>query len=197
MVSLGMLIDRPLSMAVRSAGLLAGSAPLLRAATEISRMILVKILPRLASEAFLRASMEGPRPIKTPAWRGKRAILLDAGTPDATVGTAPAGGACGRSVAEPPLAQERPGLRDRLGREQQAAVAGLDHHVVGQLGAAGLLDRNRAVVVPVELRQQAAQPVRQAAGDHADLEAARPLRATVLQDPRTAPQPQRCHRPAR
>src|SRR5690606_17327818 len=61
--SLGMLIDRPLSIAVRSAGLLAGSAPLLRAATEISRMILVKILPRLASEAFLRASMEGPRPM--------------------------------------------------------------------------------------------------------------------------------------
>src|SRR3546814_6494810 len=53
-------------MAVRSAGLLAGSAPLLRAATEISRMILVKILPRLASEAFLRPSMEGPRPMGKP-----------------------------------------------------------------------------------------------------------------------------------
>src|SRR5690606_39748323 len=81
MVSLGMLIARPLSMAVRSAGLLAGSAPLLRAATEISRMILVNILPRLASDAFLRASIEGPRPMEISGPAGKPAILLEAGPP--------------------------------------------------------------------------------------------------------------------
>src|SRR5690606_41490551 len=90
MVSLGMLIARPLSMAVRSAGLLAGSAPLLRAATEISRMILVNILPRLASDAFLRASIEGPRPMEISGPAGKPAILLEAGPPGLR---APRGGA--------------------------------------------------------------------------------------------------------
>ena len=45
-------------------GLLAGSPPPgPRAATLISRMSLVKILPRLASEAFLRASIDGPLPM--------------------------------------------------------------------------------------------------------------------------------------
>src|SRR3546814_13474051 len=66
MVSLGLLIARPLSIAVRRPGFLAGSALLLRAAPEISRMLLVKILPRLASEAFLRPSMEGRRPMGKP-----------------------------------------------------------------------------------------------------------------------------------
>src|SRR5690606_13379406 len=195
MVSLGMLIARPLSMAVRSAGLLAGSAPLLRAATEISRMILVNILPRLASDAFLRASIEGPRPMEISGPAGKPAILLEAGPPGLRaprgadpVGTlwerpwprclwartrsiaamaAPTGSSTG-SAPEAALAQERARLRDRLGREQQPAVAGLDHHVVRQPRAPGFLDRHGAVVVAVELRQQAAQPVREAAGDHAD-----------------------------
>ena len=42
---------------LRSRGLAAGSPPPVRAATEISRMILVKILPRFASCAFLRCWM--------------------------------------------------------------------------------------------------------------------------------------------
>src|SRR5690606_33464208 len=50
-------------------------------------------------------------------------------------------------MAEAAGVQEIDRLRDRLGREQQAAVAGRDHDVVGQLRAAGFGDRNRAVVV--------------------------------------------------
>src|SRR5690606_20815649 len=131
-----MLIDRPLSIAVRSAGLLAGSAPLLRAATEISRMILVKILPRLASEAFLRASMEGPRPMgklrscwKAGDFTGSRRRGAGSRLPPRLRGFL--------GVAEASAFQELDRLRDHLGREQQAAVAGRDHDVVGQLRAAG------------------------------------------------------------
>src|SRR5688500_3839017 len=58
-----MFTARPLSMALRRRGLPAGSPPPARAATEISRITLVKILPRWASTAFLRASMDGPRPM--------------------------------------------------------------------------------------------------------------------------------------
>src|SRR5690606_7782141 len=65
--SLVMLTDRPLSIAARRRGLAPGSPPPALAATEISRMILVKILPRRASTAFLRASIEGPLPMES-AW---------------------------------------------------------------------------------------------------------------------------------
>src|SRR5688500_7918363 len=58
-----MFTARPLSMALRRRGLPAGSPPPARAATEISRITLVKILPRWASTAFLRASIDGPRPM--------------------------------------------------------------------------------------------------------------------------------------
>src|SRR5690606_22385392 len=65
-VSLGMFAESALSMATRSRALPAGSAPL-RAATVISRISLVKILPRRASSAFLRPSMLGPLPMGIPA----------------------------------------------------------------------------------------------------------------------------------
>src|SRR5690606_19374709 len=111
MVSLGMLIARPLSMAVRSAGLLAGSAPLLRAATEISRMILVNILPRLASDAFLRASIVGPRPMEISGPAGKPAILLEAGPPGlrAPLGCGSCGNPGGAAVAAMPLGADQEG----------------------------------------------------------------------------------------
>src|SRR6188508_1102451 len=51
MLSAGMFTDLALSTAVRSRGLEAGSPPPMRAAIDISRMILVKIFPRLASSA--------------------------------------------------------------------------------------------------------------------------------------------------
>jgi hypothetical protein len=51
MLSLGMLAARALSTTSRRRGLAAGSPPPTRAAVAISRMILVKILPRLASSA--------------------------------------------------------------------------------------------------------------------------------------------------
>src|SRR5689334_14075018 len=60
-VSLVMLADRALSIAARRRGLPAGSPPP-RAATVISRISLVKSLPRRASSALLRFSMLGPRP---------------------------------------------------------------------------------------------------------------------------------------
>ncbi|KAG0751864.1 hypothetical protein G6F63_016584 [Rhizopus arrhizus] len=66
--SLDMFTARPLSIATRRRGLLLGSPPPPRAATPISRMILVKILPRFASDAFLRASMEGPLPMGATVW---------------------------------------------------------------------------------------------------------------------------------
>src|SRR5688572_23491738 len=63
MTSLDMFTDRPRSMAARRRGLPVGSPPPARAATPISRITLVKILPRWASVAFLRASIDGPRPM--------------------------------------------------------------------------------------------------------------------------------------
>src|SRR6188768_104642 len=51
MLSAGMLTLLALSTAVRRRGLLATSPPPMRAAIDISRMIFVKILPRLASRA--------------------------------------------------------------------------------------------------------------------------------------------------
>src|SRR5690349_11157720 len=78
MTSLVMFADRPLSMALRRRGLAPGSPPPALAATEISRMILVKILPRRASSAFLRASMEGPLPMGMPpgTWKGADSTRL-------------------------------------------------------------------------------------------------------------------------
>jgi hypothetical protein len=64
MFSLGMLAARALSIARRSRGLPAGSAPPWREAIESSRISWVKSLPRFASEAaFLRlivAHLEWP-----------------------------------------------------------------------------------------------------------------------------------------
>jgi hypothetical protein len=55
MLSLGMFTPRAFSMARRRRGFAVGSPPPMPAAIEISRMIWVKILPRLASAApFLR-----------------------------------------------------------------------------------------------------------------------------------------------
>src|SRR5262245_16638146 len=51
MLSLGTLLARASSIAARRRGLPPGSPPPTRAATVISRRILVKILPRLASVA--------------------------------------------------------------------------------------------------------------------------------------------------
>jgi hypothetical protein len=58
MLSAGMLTDLALSTAVRSRGFEATSPPPIRAAIDISRMILVKILPRLASSAPFLCLME-------------------------------------------------------------------------------------------------------------------------------------------
>src|SRR5690606_7146231 len=107
-----MLADRPLSIALRRRGLPAGSPPPALAATEISRMILVKILPRRASSAFLRASMEGPLPIGIqPGTLGKAGIL---------------------TFREAALAQEGDGLGGRLGGAQQAPVDAFAEHVAGE-----------------------------------------------------------------
>src|SRR5690606_2954222 len=57
MLSLGILASVALSQATRSRGLLSGSEPPARAATVISRMILVQSLPRLASWRPLRCWM--------------------------------------------------------------------------------------------------------------------------------------------
>src|SRR5687767_15224168 len=58
MLSAGMLTLLALSTAVRRRGLEATSPPPMRAAMLISRMILVKILPRLASRAPFLCLME-------------------------------------------------------------------------------------------------------------------------------------------
>src|SRR5690606_24805081 len=79
-----MLADRPLSVALRRRGLPAGSPPPARAATEISRMSLVKILPRRASSACLRVSMAlrsgglaaGSPPPARAATEGSRMIVV-------------------------------------------------------------------------------------------------------------------------
>src|SRR5688572_6088654 len=64
MLSAGMLTLFALSTAVRRRGLEATSPPPMRAAMDISRMILVKILPRLASRApflcLIEAHLECP-----------------------------------------------------------------------------------------------------------------------------------------
>src|SRR3546814_4055404 len=67
--ALDMFADRPLSITLRKRGLPPGSPPPALAATEISRMILVKILPRRASSAFLRPSIDGPLPMGMLVWR--------------------------------------------------------------------------------------------------------------------------------
>src|SRR6266571_6726331 len=58
MLSAGMLTDLAFSTAVRRRGFELGSPPPRRAAIDISRMILVKILPRLASRAPFLCLME-------------------------------------------------------------------------------------------------------------------------------------------
>src|SRR5262245_53360907 len=58
MLSAGMFTDLALSTAVRRRGLALGSPPPRRAAIVISRMILVKIFPRLASRAPFLCLME-------------------------------------------------------------------------------------------------------------------------------------------
>src|SRR5690606_730739 len=159
--SFDMLADRPLSMALRRRGLPAGSPPPALAATEISRMILVKILPRRASSAFLRASMEGPLPMGIqPGTLGKAGIL---------------------TFREAALAQEGDGLGGGVGGEQQAAVAAFDDHVVGDPLQPCLDHGDGAVVVAVEAGEQRAQAVRHAAGDHAHLRAAAPAADPLLQ----------------
>src|SRR5687767_3042041 len=64
MLSAGMLTLLALSTAVRSRGLEATSPPPMRAAIDISRMILVKTFPRLASRApflcLIEAHLECP-----------------------------------------------------------------------------------------------------------------------------------------
>src|SRR5690606_24765138 len=136
--SFDMLADRPLSMALRRRGLPAGSPPPARAATEISRMILVKILPRRASSAFLRASMEGPLPIaatcKPVERRGFypcRSGACAATGEELAAMAAPTVAAQAPLLQEAALAQEGDGLGGGVGREQQAAVAAFDDHVVG------------------------------------------------------------------
>src|SRR5688572_19106005 len=76
MTSFDMFTDRPRSIAARRRGLAEGSPPPARAATPISRITLVKILPRCASTAFLRASMEGPRPMGDPVGVLRRGAIL-------------------------------------------------------------------------------------------------------------------------
>src|SRR6185295_11711719 len=58
MLSAGMFTALAFSTAVRRRGLEPGSPPPMRAAIDISRMILVKILPRLASRAPFLCLME-------------------------------------------------------------------------------------------------------------------------------------------
>src|SRR5262245_54797545 len=58
MLSAGMFTDLALSTAVRRRGLELGSPPPRRAAIDISRMIFVKSLPRLASRAPFLCLME-------------------------------------------------------------------------------------------------------------------------------------------
>src|SRR5690606_17612970 len=151
-----MLAPKALSIALRRRGLAAGSPPPVRAATEISRMILVKILPRFASCAFLRcwmfAHLEWPA-METPWNLRERTAIIGAGgragpgglhVPDRALPRPPRPGP-GRSVprrssaGEPPRAEEGGDLPHGLWREQQAAVRGIDHHVVGEPGRPGFL----------------------------------------------------------
>src|SRR6266571_4403882 len=75
MLSAGMFTDLAFSIAVRRRGFELGSPPARRAAIDISRMILVKILPRLASSApflcLMDAHLECPDigSLLQTAWR--------------------------------------------------------------------------------------------------------------------------------
>src|SRR5882672_12382976 len=75
MLSAGMFTDLAFSTAVRRRGFELGSPPPRRAAIDISRMIFVKILPRLASRApflcFMDAHLECPDigSLLQTAWR--------------------------------------------------------------------------------------------------------------------------------
>src|SRR6266480_2775537 len=75
MLSAGMFTDLAFSTAVRRRGLELGSPPPIRAAIDISRMILVKTLPRLASRApflcLMDAHLECPDigSLLQTAWR--------------------------------------------------------------------------------------------------------------------------------
>src|SRR5271169_6270875 len=72
MLSAGMFSDLAARIAVRRRGLESGSPPLMRAATLISLMILVKILPRRASAApflcLMVAHLEWPD-IRKPSFQ--------------------------------------------------------------------------------------------------------------------------------
>src|SRR3546814_21053809 len=108
-------------------------------------MILVKILPRLASAAFLRPSMEGPRPMGKPLscvgrrrfyWqpaprvRGRLAAL------PRRVGVAEA---AGPPEPDPPRARPR--------RHPQPGVACPHPPLFGHRRGAGFLGHNPAVLV--------------------------------------------------
>ena len=112
-------------MALRRRGLLAGSPPPARAATPISRMILVKILPRLASTrscglrwrdlvpmAYFRSLHEERRGLYLIARRDRVSRAGRSGS---------GGWAAGPEAA---IAQERGGLARGLAGKHQAAVAG-------------------------------------------------------------------------
>src|SRR5690606_26226120 len=188
-----MLADRPLSIALRRRGLPAGSPPPALAATEISRMILVKILPRRASSAFLRASMEGPLPMENSLerWKGADSTLVGAAlAPRKAIATQAS------LLQEPAFPQEPDGLGGGFGREQQAAVAAFDDDVVGDALEPGLNHRHGAIVLALEAGEQRAQAVRHAAGDHAHPRLALPAADSILQQPGTAAEQGRGRRPA-
>src|SRR5690606_11732365 len=110
-----MLADSPLSIAVRRRGFPPGSPPPARAATVTSRMILVKILPRLASVAFLRPSIDGPRPMgnfRTVAVEGAGFYPLALPSSLSSV------------MDKPAVGEEMRHLAGGAGGQQQAGMAG-------------------------------------------------------------------------
>src|SRR5690606_8438635 len=163
MTSLVMLAASALSMPLRKRGFPPGSPPPARAATEISRISLVKIFPRRASSAFLRASMEGPLPMRGSCQCWFRRWILTFYPRGCRATTDHLRDGRG-SALEPAVAEERDRLAGRIGGEQQAAVRGVDDQVVGQAREAGFPDRNRAVVRAVQARDQRAQSARTVAG---------------------------------
>src|SRR2546425_10476884 len=80
MLSAGMFTDLAFSIAVRRRGFELGSPPARRAAIDISRMILVKILPRLASSApflcLMDAHLECPDMSELPekCWKTREIL---------------------------------------------------------------------------------------------------------------------------
>src|ERR1700723_2165153 len=78
-LSAGIFSDLAARIAVRRRGLESGSPPLMRAATEISLMILVKIFPRRASAApflcLMVAHLEWPD-IKKPSFQFRRLACI-------------------------------------------------------------------------------------------------------------------------